>query len=452
VQQAYDAAVQENPKNVVVLHLNGAFTVDAAPLTLASNTAVILNGTISNDSTTAVHLITAKNPVQFISFSGGTVDCGGKVMEPIAFTSPTMANLDQITLQNCGTPNGTNNGMVHLVGGAGYNIIHANTLNGTAGRGIWTQNPTSRFIVLENHVSNTGADGVDFDSSTSHSVAASNVSVDNRRNGVFVEQSASFDKVYANSATTRGLNASTGRGVNITNNATSASTRNVCDSNVLFSNTSDTIRNGLAVNSGASVAGGVAETAHTFAFNNVIINSTAVGLSINPQFPRSVENYFSQNVLSGNNPDLSLSASKGAAPPEFFNPPPAVNLALHQPITASSSASNSSPDAAVDGLSLTSWTAAEPERSSSLTIDLGSEMSFQRVVLKTTVPFALRMVMIQTSEDGITFKDIPGSARIELFQVDNIRFAPVSARFLRVRIDTLLGGSASYEEVSIQPN
>jgi hypothetical protein len=79
-------------------------------------------------------------------------------------------------------------------------------------------------------------------------------------------------------------------------------------------------------------------------------------------------------------------------------------------------------------------------------------MSFQRVVLKTTVPFALRMVMIQTSEDGITFKDIPGSARIELFQVDNIRFAPVSARFLRVRIDTLLGGSASYEEVSIQPN
>jgi hypothetical protein len=27
-----------------------------------------------------------------------------------------------------------------------------------------------------------------------------------------------------------------------------------------------------------------------------------------------------------------------------------------------------------------------------------------------------------------------------------------SARFLRMSIDTLLGGSASYEEVSIQPN
>lgn len=90
VQQAYDTAVQANPNNVVVLHLNGAFTVDAAPLTLASNTAVILNGSINNGSTTARNLITAKNPVQFISFSGGTVDCGGKVMEPIAFTSPTM--------------------------------------------------------------------------------------------------------------------------------------------------------------------------------------------------------------------------------------------------------------------------------------------------------------------------------------------------------------------------
>ena len=101
---------------------------------------------------------------------------------------------------------------------------------------------------------------------------------------------------------------------------------------------------------------------------------------------------------------------------------------------------------------MSSWTAAEQELLSSLTIDLGTEMSFQRVVLKTTAPFALRRVTLQTSEEGNAFQDIPGGTRIELFHVDNITFAPVSARFLRVRIDTLLGGPTSYEEVSIQPN
>src|SRR5205807_861776 len=38
VQSQYNSARSTNPNNVIVLHLNGTFTVGAAPLTLESNT------------------------------------------------------------------------------------------------------------------------------------------------------------------------------------------------------------------------------------------------------------------------------------------------------------------------------------------------------------------------------------------------------------------------------
>src|SRR5579859_1937552 len=45
VQNQYNAARSANPNNVIVLHLNGTFTVGASPLSLSSNTSVLLNGT-----------------------------------------------------------------------------------------------------------------------------------------------------------------------------------------------------------------------------------------------------------------------------------------------------------------------------------------------------------------------------------------------------------------------
>src|SRR5262249_24466558 len=54
VQNQYNSARSANPNNVIVLHLNGTFTVGASPLTLENNSCVLLNGTIQiNSSTTA---------------------------------------------------------------------------------------------------------------------------------------------------------------------------------------------------------------------------------------------------------------------------------------------------------------------------------------------------------------------------------------------------------------
>src|SRR5262249_44189754 len=45
VQHTYDAARQQHPDDVIVLRLRGDFVLDGAPLTLGSNTVVLLDGT-----------------------------------------------------------------------------------------------------------------------------------------------------------------------------------------------------------------------------------------------------------------------------------------------------------------------------------------------------------------------------------------------------------------------
>src|SRR5262249_52516957 len=53
VQSQYNATLAANPTNVIVLHLNGTFTVGASSLALSSNTCVLLNGTIQINASTA---------------------------------------------------------------------------------------------------------------------------------------------------------------------------------------------------------------------------------------------------------------------------------------------------------------------------------------------------------------------------------------------------------------
>ena len=452
IQQAYDSALQQHPNDVIVLTLTGQFTVDAQ-LLLQSRTAVVLDGLFRVPADSKLtQVVTAANPSQFISFSGGTIDLGGLPLAGIFFPSTTLAFIDRTTVQNGGQRDvRTSGGMIHLQKGGGYNILHANTVNNSGGRCIWTQQNAARYVVLENYLANCNMDGTDFDSSTSNSFAIDNVNVDNLRYGVFIEQSDSFNKVYGNTTTTRDVPGIPGHGVGIYNNATSSAARAVTDKNTVFSNVSDVIADGLRVGSIATAAGGVAETAHSFLFNNIVRNSGRYGILFDPQFPQSVQNYFSQTVLSGNATDIQSIPSNAATPPEFFNPPPAINLALKQIVSASSSAPGSAPEAAVDGLAYTHWTPAN-ERRSWFSIDLGSVVSLGRVTLKQTQASALYRIELQISSDGSTFTAIPGTVRLSgINPLESIAFTPVAARFVRVRMDKLLGEPASFEEIAVNP-
>ncbi|HZY62924.1 MAG TPA: right-handed parallel beta-helix repeat-containing protein [Edaphobacter sp.] len=449
VQQAYDNARQQNPNNFVVLHMNGDFTADTAPLTLSSNTAVILNGTI-HLTAKLTNVINSTNPVSFLSISGGTIDLAGQPIEAIYLPSSKMVNVDHLTVLNGGQRDvRTSKSMIHLTAGGGYNFLYRNTVDQAGGRCIWTQSSSSRYVVLENHLSNCNMDAVDFDSSTSNSFAIDNVGQDNLRYGVFIEQSDSFNKVYGNFTSTSGLSHITGHGVGVYNNATSAGTRHITDGNTVFSNFSDVISNGLRVGSISTKTGGVAETAHTFMFNNIARNSTGDGILFDTQFPNSIDNYFSQTVLSGNKTDLDSHPLNGATPPDFFNPMSAINLALNQPVTASSTAPGSSPANAVDGLSFTGWISSDRSHAS-LTVDLGSDVSFQRVLLKQASNLGAGLALLERSEDGVHFTPVPGGVGI-LGPISTLKFAPVTARYVRVQVWNLFGGSNGLREMAVFP-
>jgi nitrous oxidase accessory protein NosD len=460
VQAAYDAARAGHPDDVIVLTLTGAFTLDATPLLLQSRTALVLDGVIDvPDASGASEAIRGANPSEFISISGGTIELNGRSREGIFFPSTTAAYVDGVTVRRGGERDvRAGKGMIHLQRGGGYTILRGNTVDTSGGRCIWTQNSNTRFVAIENYLTNCNQDGVDFDSSTRNSLAIGNQSVDNVRYGVFIEQSDSLNKIYGNYATTRGIPTIPGRAVGVYNNATSSGTRGITDKNTVFSNVSDVIADGLRVGSISTATGGVAETAHTFLFNNVVRNSRGNGILFDTRFPRSIENYFSQTVLSGNgtdlryNPDPNPDPSQRSTPPEFFNPPPAVNLALRQSATASSSAVGSSPEAAVDGLAFTNWVAGD-ESASWLVVDLGKSVSFGRVMLKQTAGDGTARIGLQTSDDGVTFADLPGTAHAIVMSrdVNNVSFAPVMARFLRVTITELRGGPIGFEEISVHP-
>jgi hypothetical protein len=450
VQQAYDNARQQNPDSVIVLHMNGDFALDGTvALTLGSYTAVVLNGNINVSSKTVANAITDTNPASFVSISGGTIDLNGRGgAEGIFFPSTTMAYIDQVAVINAGQPDMPNSdGEIHLQHGGGYNILYRNTVNESGGRCIWTQFAAAHYVVLENHLSNCNLDAVDFDSATSNSYAIDNMSIDNRRYGVFVEQSDSYNMIYGNF--TSDTASSGGHGVGVYNNATGSGTRAVTDGNTVFSNISDVLANGLRVGSISSVSGGVAESADTFMFNNIVKNSTGNGILFDTEFPESIDNYFSQTVFSGNKTDLDAIQSNGAAPPDFFNPISAINLALNRPVTASSTAPGSDPANAVDGLAFTGWTSND-QSDSWLTVDLGTDASFQRVMLKQTSVLGIDLVTLQSSEDGVNFTDVPSGAAILGF-VGTLRFAPVSARYVRLKIWSLFGSGNGIQEMAIFP-
>jgi hypothetical protein len=362
-----------------------------------------------------------------------------------------MANIDGVTVTHCGEQNPRSvSNAIHLARGGGYNILHANRVDISGGRCIWTQNANARYIVLDNHTSHCNEDGVDFDSSTSNSVAANNLSEDNLRYGIFIEQSDSLNTVYGNFTTTRGLlpGTNTGHGVGVYNNATAASTRSVTDKNTVFSNTSDIINNGLRVGSIATAAGGRAETAHSFLFNNQVLNTNGNGILFDTQFERSIQNYFSQTVLIGNRTDLESHPVAPATPPDFFNPASSVNLALKHLATASSSAAGSDPAGAVDGLAFTNWSAG-PEIRPSLTVDLGASTTFQRVSVKQPLLPTFIAMQLQTSTDGVQFKTIAVALTLEPLVTITLP-SPVSARFVRVQIEGALGGHAVVKELSVR--
>src|SRR6185369_152722 len=122
VQSQYNNALTNNPDNVIVLQLNGTFTVGATALTLESNTCVLLNGTIRiNSTTTANTAIKAGNSPNNVSISGGTIDGGNLTGNGAIFISGAASvQVDNMTVKNFGDPGNRVEGsdLIHFYSGS----------------------------------------------------------------------------------------------------------------------------------------------------------------------------------------------------------------------------------------------------------------------------------------------------------------------------------------------
>lgn len=298
VQSQYNSARAANPNNVIVLHLNGTFPVGATPLTLQSNSCVLLNGTIQiSSSTGASAAITGGTSPAHVSISGGVIDGSGLTgNNGVYIASGTMLQLDSVTLQNFGPDNPRVGGsdVVRFTGGATPQIITRCLVNGGAARGIWLENSGVKRVVSDCEVTAVNQDGVDCDASTSGSVIKFNYCHDLVRYGVFFEQSASHDLALGNICN------NDGRDINIYNNSVTprgdTAFNNVLCNWCLGNNG---LRNG-------STGTNVVQSSHNFLFNNIIANA-----DIESQL-YGTQNYYSQNYLTGG-------ALSTAGVEEFFN-------------------------------------------------------------------------------------------------------------------------------------
>lgn len=305
VQSEYNSARSANPGSVIVLHLNGNYTVGSNPLTLSSDTCVLLGGTIQINSSTGANQAIYANGASYVSISGGTID-GGTTSSShaghnaIYFTGCSMFQIDGMTLQNFGTKSTRVGGsdVVRIDHGSTPRIFTRNTIVNGSARGFWLATSGVRDIVSDNTVSGVQMDGIDCDASTFASLVKFNYSHNNSRCGVFVEQSASYNLLLGNVCNYNGHD------LDLFNN--SSTPRGPVAYNSFICNA---CWGGNLLQCGSTGDGDSVTSSHNFIFNNAF-----VGGSVNSTLYGSA-NYYSQNYLSG----VSLTTTAGVQ--DFFNSP-----------------------------------------------------------------------------------------------------------------------------------
>jgi len=306
VQSEYNAAISANPGDVIVLHLNGTYTVGSNPLTLSSDTCVLLGGTIQiNSSTTASCAVTANSGAAYISISGGTIDGGtssppSKGRDAIYFSGIGMFQIDAVTMQHFGNNSSRVGGsdVVRIDHGSTPRIVTRCTVNGGSARGIWLATSGPRNVVSDNTVTDVQMDGVDCDESTSASLVKFNYLYGNSRYGVFLEQSASDNCILGNVC-----NYNSSYDIGCYNN--SSTPRGATAYNSIICNS---LLGGNGLRNGSTGDGNSVTSSDNFFFNNTVINA-----NIQSQL-YGAQNYYSQNYLSGSS--LSTSGTE-----VFFNSP-----------------------------------------------------------------------------------------------------------------------------------
>ena len=299
VQAAYDAARAANATAVIVLHLTATRITGDATCVLGSRTCVLIDGTIALAAGVTAFSASGDG---FISVSGGAIDGGGTTgRSGLSFENCSRVVVEQVILRNFGAKASrvTNSDVIAFSGCTTPCIVAGTSIDGGAARGIWTKgnsaSSTGGYIFAGNTIANCNMDGIDFDVTTSNSLAYANTSRGNVRYGVFVEEGASQNTVFANTCSSNEI------GINLYSSATGTTIRNS-----LVANVCDANQRGIRFGAATGL-----ETSHNFAFNNTLTHSTAKGLDAQSV---GTENYCAQQYAASNVADIG--GTTGAV---FFN-------------------------------------------------------------------------------------------------------------------------------------
>ena len=319
IQQAYNLARLSQPGRVMVLRLTAPIITGDQPLVLQGDTCIVLEGRINlSPGVTAFQASgTTSAPLGFISISGGTIDGQNTTgRSGMIFTNCSKVLVEGVNLVNFGSKatRVTGSDVILFAGCKDPCIVDSSTISGGAARGIWTKGITgsslSGMLFLDNVISEVNMDGIDFDTATSSSSAFYNLSQNNIRYGVFVEEGAKNVQVVGNTCSGNDI------GINVYSYAVGATEQNTLVANVLSAN-----RRGLRFGAADPEPSTGILTRNNFAFNNRIQNTTTLG-AVDAQLDGG-ENYVSQNVLSANILDYGSTSSA-----VFLNSPSSATLGV----------------------------------------------------------------------------------------------------------------------------
>jgi len=151
--------------------------------------------------------------------------------------------------------------------------------------------------------------------------------------------------------------------------------------------------------------------------------------------------------------EVSIWQSSGGGPTPTPTPS-TTNLALNQPATASSVWSATYvAGKAVDGTTTTSrWSSASGMINNQwLAVDLGAGTTYGRVVIKEVTLPRVTSYVLQSSNDGTTYANIAGTAGTTIGAAKTITFSPVSARYIRLMINTA-SAEPTIDELEVYTN
>jgi len=316
IQTTYNAARASNPNNVTVLRLTAPTITGDAPLSLSSNTCVLLDGTIKLNP--GISAFSAANTT-FLSISGGTVDGQSTTgRNGLAFSNCSRFVIDQMNWKNFGvkTTRVTGSDVLALLSCGTPSIVGRCTLDGGAARGIWAKGGGA-YIISDNSSANMNMDGIDIDAYTSYSLVQFNSTSGNIRSGLFVEEAAKYNQLIGN------LTSSNPIGINVYSMVAGPTSYNSFIANTCQANTRG-LRTGGAIYKSTNTTTKVVTTTtnradHNFFFNNVVRetpkSSNSSDAAICAQAYGS-ENYFARHSLTSNVKDYSDTTAA-----IFFNSP-----------------------------------------------------------------------------------------------------------------------------------